>query len=74
MSPRIAVIFYSATGNVAALDPTGRVKVGSTITLAVWGAAPPPPETDDTPEPSDDSGKKKDKPDHAGKPGKGKHD
>ncbi|HEX2892942.1 MAG TPA: serine/threonine protein kinase [Marmoricola sp.] len=45
-------------GTVSALRPTGAVKVGTTVTLDVWGAAPKPAPTTLT------------KP-HGGKPGKG---
>lgn len=43
-------------GTVAALDPTGQVRMGATVTLQVWDAAPRATDTKD----------------HGGKPGKGK--
>jgi serine/threonine protein kinase len=53
-----------AEGTVAALDPAGRVAVGKTITLGVWGPAPKPDdEKDDKSGPGhgkgDDKGKGK---------------
>jgi hypothetical protein len=71
-------------GTVASLSPTGNVKVGTTITLRVWGEAPKKqenkpdkPETKpSTPEPSDDSGpgnsdpsQQPDTPNNTGNPG-----
>jgi eukaryotic-like serine/threonine-protein kinase len=53
-------------GTVAALDPTGAVPVGSTITLDVWG---PVPKADGG---GGDGGKHKSGPGKKGK-GKGKH-
>jgi eukaryotic-like serine/threonine-protein kinase len=52
-----------AAGTVASLDPTGSVRVGATVTVNVWGAAPKPStNTADKPAPKHHKGK-----------GKGKH-